>query len=272
MKYLSGILFCILPLCLKVDAQNGNYVTGARAMGISGTSITLSDAFSALNNIGALASHKDITAYFSSSMLYGIPGLMKMGAGLSCGLLGGITAINLFRFGDGLFNEHKLGIGYSHKVRFISLGLQVNYIQYTMEGYGSAGVVCFEFGGRVEICPQILFGAYIFNPTQANPYKDNGSILPVLLRSGLSYRPVDHLMMNVEYYYYVFLKHCLSFGLEYIIREKIMLRTGITLETLRSTFGIGFKPGRFRIDYAADVHPLLGISHEFSVTLNIKYK
>jgi hypothetical protein len=64
----------------------------------------------------------------------------------------------------------------------------------------------------------------------------------------------------------------LSFGLEYIIREKIMLRTGVTLETLRSSFGIGFRPGRFRIDYAADVHPLLGISHEFSVTLNIKYK
>ena len=272
MKYLSGILFCILPICLKVDAQNGNYITGARAISLSGTSITLSDAFSAFNNIGALASHEGITACFSSSLLYGIPGLIKMGAGLNGGLLGGVAAVHLFRFGDDLFNEHKLGIGYSHKIRFISLGLQVNYIQYKMEGYGSAGIVCFEFGGTVKICPEIIFGAYIFNPTKANPYQDNGSFLPVLLRSGLSYRPVGHLMMNVEYYYYVFQNHCLSFGLEYIIREKIALRTGVTLESLRSTFGIGFRPGRFRIDYAADVHPLLGISHEFSVTLNIKYK
>ena len=270
MKYLSGTFFCVLLLFVEVEAQNGNYITGARSMGISGTSITLSDAFSSFNNIGALASHKEADICFSSSLLYGIPELAKIAAGFNGKFLGGSATLNMYRFGDDLFNEHKVGLGYSHKVRFVSIGLQVNYIHYRIESYGSAGSVCIEFGGIVHICPQFLFGAYVFNPTRSNPYHNNISFLPVLLKSGLSYRPVDHLMMNVEYQYVVDQSYNLSFGMEYIIRGIVSLRTGVTLNTLRSTFGIGLKPGRFRLDYAADAHPLLGISHEFSVTLNLK--
>lgn len=270
MKFIAGILFSILYISVNNYAQNGSYASGARSLGMAGTSITLSDAFAAFNNIGALATKKNADVYFSSSLPYGMRRLAKVAAGFNLGFAGGTATLNFFRFGDQQFNEQKLGIGYSHKIRYVSIGLQVDYIQYRIEGYGSSGSLCFEFGGTVRISPEILFGAYIFNLTRSNPYHNNDTFPPGLLKAGISYQPVTQLLMNVEYHYYVYHDHDVSFGLEYTVRDKIALRTGVRLETLRSTFGIGFKSGRFRIDYAADVHPILGISHEFSITLNIK--
>jgi hypothetical protein len=205
-------------------------------------------------------------------MLYGFSGLLKVAAGLNGEVLKGMGTINLYRFGDDLLNEHKLGIGYSHKIRYVSIGLQLNYIQYRIEGYGSAGSVSVEFGGVVELLPEIHFGAYIFRPVISNADPDSGGFLPTLLKTGLSYRPVSNLMLNVEYQYYIFTGQYLSFGMEYVAREKIALRTGINLQTLRSTFGIGFCPNRLKIDYAIDLHPLLGLSHEFTAIIIITKK
>jgi hypothetical protein len=272
MKVITGILSCILLLNFKADAQNGNYNLGARSMGISNTSITISDAFASFNNIGALASQNNLSAYFSSSILYGIPGLLIVGAGLNRALLKGTATINFFRFGDDLFNEHKIGLGYSHKIRFISLGLQVNYIQYNIQGYGSSAVISFEFGGVIEICPELLLGAYIFNPTQSDPFHEQSNFLPTILKAGISYKPAENLMINAEYHSCLFLNQYWIFGMEYLIREKVALRTGITLDTFRSTFGVGVKPGKLEINYAIDIHPILGISHEFSLTINIRGK
>jgi len=203
-------------------------------------------------------------------MYYGIPDLITAGAGVNSRIFKkGTGSLNFYRFGDNLYNEHKVGLGYSHLIRFVSLGLQVNYIQYKIEGYGSANLVALELGGVVKILPVLHFGAYVFNPFQSDPYHEKNGFLPMLLKAGLSYRPITNLMLNIEYQYYLFVRRLLSLGMEYLIRDKFAVRTGITLVTQRSTFGIGFKPGKFQINYAVDVHPLLGISHELSVSLNI---
>ena len=269
MKFILRILFCILLVQFTANAQNGNYNAGGRSRGIANASLTISDAFAAYNNIAALASLKGHSLCFFSSMYYNTPGLFTLGAGLNSHILKGIASLNFYRFGDDLFNEHKVGLGYSHKIRFISLGIQINYIQYNIEGYGSSGLIALEFGGIVQIFPELYFGAYIFNPTQSDPYHDQRGFLPMFLKTGLSYRPVTNLMLNIEYQYYLYIKRSFSIGMEYVIRDKVAVRSGITLRALRSTFGIGFMPGKFQVNYAADIHPLLGISHEFSVTLNI---
>jgi hypothetical protein len=64
----------------------------------------------------------------------------------------------------------------------------------------------------------------------------------------------------------------ISFGMEYLIREKFSLRTGTNIRTLRSSFGLGFSAGEIKIDYAAEVHPLLGISQEISFSVHINKK
>jgi hypothetical protein len=271
MRSLFRILFGILLLLhVTAHAQYGNYNAGGRSRGIANTSITISDAFAAYNNIAGLALQDGITICLFSSIYYGIPGLLAIGAGVNSKIHEkGAISLNFYRFGDNLFNEHKIGCGYSHEVRFVSLGCQINYIQYKIEGYGSKGLPVFELGGIVKMLQKLHFGAYISYPLQSDPFHTREGILPILLKTGMSYRPVSNLMLNIEYQYYLHQLGTFSTGLEYVIRKKIALRTGIILRMQRSSFGIGFMPGNFRINYAVDIHPLLGISQEVSVTLKI---
>jgi hypothetical protein len=143
---------------MNARAQNGNYELGARSLGLSGTTITLSDTFAGFNNIGALADQDGISLCFSSAMLYGIPELLKIGIGLNGELFNGVGSVNIYRFGNQNLSENKIGVGYSHRIRFISLGIQLSYIQFLISNYGSAGTLSLEFGGLIEFSPKVVIG------------------------------------------------------------------------------------------------------------------
>ncbi len=271
MKFLIRIIFCLLPVYMNAVAQNGNYELGARSFGLSDASITLTDAYSGFNNIGALANHHGTSVCFSSSMLYGIPELLKIGLGINGELLNGIGSINLYRFGDQHLSEHKIGVGYSHRIRSISLGVQLSYIQFIISGYGSAGSMSLEIGGIIELCPKFLLGGYLFHPLLSRQRFEHLNFLPTILKTGLSYRPSGNLMANIEYKWNGNKEHSLILGIEYLIRGKVALRTGINTKSLQSTMGLGFRPGKFRLDYAIMIHPVLGISQEFSVNINFQH-
>lgn len=270
MKFLIRIIFCMLPVYLNAVAQNGNYELGARSLGLSGANITLTDAYSGFNNIGALADHHGTSLCFSSSMLYGIPELLKIGLGFNGELFNGIGSINLYRFGDQHLSELKIGVGYSHRIRFISLGIQLSYIQFLLSGYGSAGSMSLEIGGIIELCPKFMLGGYLFHPFLSGQRFEHLSFLPTILKTGLSYRPSGDLMANIEYKWNGNIEHSLIFGIEYLVRGKVALRTGFNAKSLQSTMGLGFRPGKFRLDYAILIHPVLGISQEFSVNINFQ--
>lgn len=268
MKFLIEILLCLYFSCLIANAQNGNYELGARSLGLSGSTVTISDAYSGFNNIGALADLRGISVCFSSSFLYGIPELLKIGIGLNGELFKGVGSINIYRFGNGDLSEHKISLGYSHKIRFISIGIQLSYIQYLISNYGSAGSLSLEFGGLVRFSKKIIIGGYLFHPFVSGERYEALSFLNTVLKYGLSYRPSENLMANIECKWKVSQNHIVIIGLEYLVRGKIALRTGFNIDTLQSTLGIGFRPGKFRLDYAVLIHPVLGISNELSVNIN----
>ncbi len=268
MKFLVGILFCLHFAYLKVIAQNGNFELGARSLGMAGSSITISDAYAGFNNIGALAGQKGISACFSTSILYGIPDLLKIGVGLNAGFLKGTGSVNVYRFGNEDLSEQKISLGYSHQIRFISLGIQIGYIQFLIPNYGTAGSVSFEFGGLVKIRSKIIIGGYLFHPFRSGQRPDYPGSLNTILKTGLSYRPSENLMANIEYKWKFNTASNVTIGFEYSVRSKVALRTGFNINTLQSTMGIGFSPGRFRLDYAVIIHPVLGLSNELSVNVN----
>jgi hypothetical protein len=268
MKFLIGILFCLHFAYLKASAQNGNFELGARSLGISGSSITISDAYAGFNNIGALAGQDGISTCFSSSVLYGIPDLLKIGVALNKGLFKGVGSLSVYRFGNGNLSEQKISLGYSHQIRFISLGIQLGYIQVLIPNYGSTGSLSFEFGGLIKAGRKIIIGGYLFYPMVSGKGSDYPGFLNTILKMGLSYRPSENLMANIEYKWKFSTASVVTVGFEYMIRGKVALRTGFNTNTLQSTVGLGFMPGKFRLDYAVMIHSVLGISNELSVNVN----
>ena len=135
---------------------------------------------------------------FSYQNRFAIAGLSNVGAGIVTPLSFGVAGISAFRFGDDLFSEQRVGLSFASNVGFVSLGSSVNYIQYRIADLRSRQLFSVDFGGLVSISDNIRFGAFITNVNQANISSFENERLPTIIRIGLSYLPIEQLMLNLE--------------------------------------------------------------------------
>jgi hypothetical protein len=244
---------------------------GGRAMSMGFANAAVSDEWSAYHNIGSLgAPGLKPAAAVSYRSLYAIEGLGKIAA-VAVWPLGKFSGtLNFFRFGDNSFNESRAGFGLGHRIGFACLGLQINFHQLMIENFGSRGIFYFDAGGLVELFKEFHVGAYIQNINQARSSRITGDKFPVMMGIGVSYRPGGDVMLNAE----AEKRHDgfteVRAGMEFSIKDKLFLRTGIILEPARNFFGLGIRPLRFKIDYAMATQAHLGMSHEISICYLVK--
>lgn len=266
-SFFFAFLFPFLVL-----AQNGRYESGARTNGMGNTSMTLSDEWSLFNNIGSLADVENTTVFASYQNRYGIVEFNTFTAGFVRPMLGGVLGIGAFRFGDELFNEQKINLGFSNKFGIVSLGVNVNYLQINIEGSGRKGILMIDFGGKASITKHLFFGAHISNLNQAELSEFTGEKVPTVMRAGLSYRPIEGLILNTDIEKELDVDANLKIGLEYQIIDKVQIRTGIKLEPFESSYGLGFDQGKIKINYALRNNPDIGDIHEISLGYQLKNK
>ena len=58
-------------------------------------------------------------------------------------------------------------------------------------------------------------------------------------------------------------------GIEYQVNKKFVARTGINLNPQSGFGGLGFKLGKFILDYAFQFHEQLGAAHQASVIVRL---
>jgi len=259
-------IILIVVVVHSVYSQQGDYNLGARATGMGSATTALSDNFSSFNNIGGLASIEQSSIVFTLKNLYAVDGLYIIGAAYNLKYTQGAIVLSFYRFGDHLFNEHKIGLGFSHKISFVSLGVQVNYQQYAVKSYGTVGAFVFEFGGVANILPEISVGAYIFNPTMATIGNDQKEPLPIIVKVAVAYHPERKTTIICETQQEVNFTTRIKIGLEYILKEKIPLRTGIIFWPARYSCGFGIHIRKFQLDYATSIDSQLGMTNQFSIT------
>jgi hypothetical protein len=263
------LVFFIFFHCTHIsNSQSGSFSLGARSAAMGNASVTIHDAYAMFNNIGGIAKEESITAALAFENRFGISSFNTIGAGVIIPKKWGNSTINIFKFGDELYSEHKLGLGYAHNLGMVSLGAQLNYIQYYIEGFGTRGALVIEFGGIAEIVPELIFGAHIFNVSQTKLSSQDQEHIATVIKSGLSYRPIHKLMINVEAEKDVEYKARYKAGIEYEIIEKFYIRSGFSTGNKHGYHGIGFWPGRLQIDYTLSNNFQLGFSHQASLTFS----
>jgi hypothetical protein len=131
---------------------------------------------------------------------------------------------------------------------------------------GTAGAMFFDIGGIVELIPNLHFGAYISNITLSRLNSPEKSELPVIMKIGFSYRPIQELKLNFDLFKDNRYDPNIKAGIEYLIASKFFIRTGINTQPVRSFFGIGVKFQRFKVDYAISNNDFLGIAHHLGVS------
>ncbi|MEX2513359.1 MAG: hypothetical protein WD398_10680 [Cyclobacteriaceae bacterium] len=240
---------------------------GARSMGLGNAHVTLVDSWAVFNNIGSLGLFEGGSqAFVGYDHRLGLNELTTLAAGFiaPAGKLG-MMGIGISSYGGELFNQQQIGIGISNQLGLASLGLKVSYFQTNIEGFGRKASPILEIGGTAELLPQLFFGAHIYNITRSSLSRITNEYLPTVVKAGISYRPSEALMLNVETEKEIRLPTQFKAGIEYNIQDKLWARTGINTQPNHLFFGIGFKPKRFHLDYAMSRNFLLGFTHHFAL-------
>lgn len=257
--------YFVLVISQSVFAQQGDYSMGARSLGIGGADTALPGSFSCFNNQAGVCRQEGSSLLFTIRNLYSLSGLFAMGAAYNLKYRQGAFLLTLYRFGDQLFSEHKFGIGYSHQIRFVSLGIQVNYLQQQLYASGSRGSFLIEVGGMAEILPGVLIAAYLLNPNRATIGRESREPLPVMMKTGIVYQPDDKISVCLDVQHGPDDFTRVRLGMEYVLGSLVPLRSGVNFNPARWTFGFGIYLKKFTLDYAFSLDPLLGLTHEISV-------
>lgn len=176
----------------------------------------------------------------------------------------GVAGVNVFRFGNELYNEQIIAAGYSNRFGLASLGLSLNYIQYNTEGFGRKGVVTVSLGGIATLTPELLIGAHITNVNQPEISADEERV-PTRITTGIGFKPSDKVFICAEIEKELSSETTFKTGLDYNIHKKFAIRTGFNLNPDAGFIGLGFKPKKLSIDYALAYNFNTGMNHQASV-------
>lgn len=249
-------------------AQNSSTFIGSRANGLGHASACLRDVWSLFHNTGGLAKLEALQVGFAYEAVPHFSPFNRMAVAGALPVSTGVVGAGVFRFGDDLYNEQLLSLAYANHFGLASLGIKANYIQYNVAGFGRKGVCSVSFGGIAEITSTFNIGAHIININQ--PDISESEKLPTLLIAGIAYHPTEKVLVVGEVQKDLDYNPTLKAGVEYVVHQKVILRTGFNLEPDAGFFGLGFRPHRFQLDYAFTWLNAVGSKHQASINYTIK--
>lgn len=269
--YLFAIVFLVQLMSLtRVQAQFRTFGIG-RASGMGNASVTLNDQWAIYNNIGGLAWIDKAYALSSFDNRFNMAGFNTVTAGIVApskfGMVGGLT---ISQFGSEQYRETNFSVGISHKISNVSIGLRANYFQMAIEGLGTKRLFAFEFGGVMKLTETIWMGAHIYNFNQAKVANFQDERLPVIMKAGISYRPTNKLLMNLETEKDINFPQTFKAGVEYKLVQSFSLRTGISTRPFVSSYGFSFHFYAFELLYSLNTHPQLQPSHHLGLVYQFR--
>ncbi len=253
----------LLLACHISLAQDGDFRLGARTSGLGGVSTTLEDGWALNNNIAGIGRLDHSMAMLSYQNRFNVSSFQVIGGGYVQRMGFGNAGVSFYKFGDDLYSQQKMTIGYANHIDMVSLGIAASIVQVSIEGLGTESAVVIEFGGMADITKQLKFGAHVFNLNQADLAED----IPVstVIKAGIAYLPIEQLSLSLEVQKDLEFDEIVRIGLEYEVIKNVWLRTGISTNPFKSAFGAGFLWRNFTLDYAFNDQSDLGVIHEFSL-------
>ncbi len=240
---------------------------GARSWGLGNATTALVHQQSYFSNPAGLgfAQNSYINSSFESR--FDISGLSTMSLSALSKSKYFNAGFGIERFGDNVYNETKAGIALAKNTGRVSLGIKAGYLSVSVLESGSRNSLITEFGVLAKLSSKFQLGFHANNLTGA--HISSTATLPTILHLGLAFMPTGKINFLADAEMIPGEKPFIKSGLEYNIHSKIRLRTGINTGIRTNHFGLGFWDKKWQFDYAVNTHPALGLSHHFSININI---
>lgn len=242
---------------------------GARSQGMGNVRIHLPDSWTYFNNIGALDRLEESQIGAGFDHRFGIQELSTVDLSLGWKTDHGTLGLGISRFGGKLFNQQQFGLGFSNTLGIVSLGAKIDWFQTNIEGFGTGNALIFSLGGLAELGPRFFLGANFTNLNRAKISQNTEQRLPTMVQMGISYLPSDNLRILAELEKDLELDPIFKAGIEYQLQKWLFLRTGISSNPARLSFGLGLRKDQFGFDYAYGQNAPLGRTHHLSLVIKL---
>lgn len=178
-----------------------------------------------------------------------------------------VFAVSLYQFGKIPFRQEKLGITYARRIfPQLNFGVQFNYYRlFLSEDNRSVGSTGLELGMQYLLTDQFIIGFHILNPYKTGIKTLSGNYqYPSRMNIGALYHLSDFFSIASELENDFDSHFIVKTGLEYIIMEKLFLRTGFSGKPYQLSAGFGFQVKKLTLDMATSYNQYLGNSPSVS--------
>jgi hypothetical protein len=172
-------------------------------------------------------------------------------------------------FGNKLYRDQFFNLSVAYRiVPRLAIGVKYKFRNLSIQNYGRASVSALDFGLHIPATETISIGMLIKNVI-AGKMSENEAPANREVRSALRVRIPGSVLLFAEIAQEENFGAEYRLGFEYALFEKIALLIGSGIETPESfSGGLGFRLGRFQLNYALQNHPALDQSHIFTIVIS----
>jgi hypothetical protein len=268
----ASIILLVCLFCVG-DARAGfeRRDQGARPIGMGGAFVAIADnAWAIIFNPAGLAQLRgDEIAAFYSPQPFGMIELSLASFALAHPTSFGEVGLSVNRFGFDLYREVSGILSYANSYRDVfSFGINLTYNSLAIKNYGSASAIGVDVGILATVTRGLHWGFFAAN-VNAPSIGQAKERLPQIYASGLSFSPADGLLLGLDVIKDIRYPALLRAGLEYRLVDPVSLRVGVGNNPTKFSSGLGIHFSFVHFDYAMTTHPDLGLSHQFSVAVDL---
>ncbi len=242
---------------------------GGRAAGMQGAMVACTnDPWAAFHNpaLLATAAEPSLSLAFSPS-LFGLNEITRISFSCVEPTPVGSFALSGSRFGFALYRELSAGLGYGTMVgESVAVGGSLLFEHLGIRNYGSAWTMAADVGAAIWITPWLTWGMSVRN-VGASTIGDASESLPEIMSTGFSSHPVREATISLDLVKDLRYPMEIRVGMEYVLLGLLSLRAGMATEPSCYSAGAGIRAGVVQLDYALGVHLVLGLSHQFSLSI-----
>lgn len=264
MKHLVFVIL-LLPICAHAQMNEGGRIT---ALGTSG--VAIKDIWAIEKNQAGLSDISAVTLALNYEQRLVSQDISTQAALLVLPYRRNVFALSFQRYGFSLYNQQKASIAYARNLTpDFSAGINFNYHQLKISGYGSASTISIEAGFQYQVNEGLTLGAHISNPSNGQFNADVQGVVPVAVAFGVANKFSDKILLTSEVVKVLDFDFDLKLGVEYQPVGWLALRGGLSANPLRQYGGLGVTYNGIRFDaavaseFTVGYSPQVGLSYAF---------